>query len=155
MEGYFMKETIRKTIELLKEKVKGNLLEIQNNQKDIRSLLKEPVTSERSAQLEAKYASNKTLLAENNDFINVQLTLTNFLDKYNSSDIFEKTLVVAPILSTNEKECFELTINGQIPFNSEHPFYNNDSFFNKLLVHYQNIEDYESCSKLVRVKNQQ
>lgn len=150
-----MKDMIKKAIEVLKDKVKCNLLEIQSNQKEIRGLLKQPVTAERSALLEEKYASNKALLAENNDFINVQLTLTNFLDKYNNSDFFETALVSTPKRFTNEKECFELTINGQIPFNVQHPFYNDDKFFNKLLAYYQNIEDYESCSRLVKEKNQQ
>jgi hypothetical protein len=147
---------IKRTIEHLKEKIKNNLLEIQNNQKEIRSLLKQPVSAERSSELEGKYSINKILLAENNDFINVQLTLTNFLEKYNSSDIFEKeSTTSSPCNCTGEKDCFELTINGLLPFNTEHPFYNDDNFFHKLLSYYQEIEDYENCSKLVREKNQQ
>jgi len=150
-----MREIIKKTIEVLKEKVKSNLLIIQNNQKEIRNLLKQPVSAERSTQLEDKYGLNKVLLAENNDFINVQLTLTNFLEKYNNSDIFEKEMVTAPSTFSNEKECFEMTVNGQIPYNTQHPYYNDDNFFHKLLNYYQEIEDYESCSKLVKEKNQE
>ena len=150
-----MREMIKKAIEVLKEKIKSNLLDIQNNQKEIRDLLKQSVSSERSAQLDEKYASNKILLTENNDFINVQLTLTNFFEKYNNSGFFDKEPVTAPCQCTNEKECFEMTINGQIPYNSQHPYYNDDKFFKKLLNYYQNIEDYESCSKLVKEKNQQ
>lgn len=151
-----MREMIKRTIELLKDKVKSNLLEIQNNQKEIRSLLKQPVSAERSAELEEKYSINKILLAENNDFINVQLTLTNFLEKYNSSDIFEKDLNASqPCQCANENDCFELTINGVMPFNAQHPYFNDDNFFQKLLRYYQDIEDYENCSKLVKEKNQQ
>lgn len=151
-----MREMIKRTIELLKEKVKSNLLEIQNNQKEIRSLLKQPVSAERSAELEEKYSINKILLAENNDFINVQLTLTNFLEKYNTSDIFENEQSASqPCQCTNEKDCFELTINGVLPYNMQHPFFNDDNFFQKLLRYYQDIEDYENCSKLVKEKNQQ
>ncbi len=151
-----MREMIKRTIELLKEKVKSNLLEIQNNQKEIRNLLKQPVSAERSAELEEKYSLNKILLAENNDFINVQLTLTNFVEKYSSSDIFEnEQSASAPCGCTGEKDCFELTVNGVIPFDLQHPFFNDDNFFQKLLHYYQDIEDYEKCSKLVQEKSQQ
>ncbi|HEY4785252.1 MAG TPA: hypothetical protein VIH57_04355 [Bacteroidales bacterium] len=151
-----MREMIKKTIELLKEKVKSNLIEIQNNQREIRNLLKKPVSAERSAELEEKYSLNKILLAENNDFINVQLTLTNFLEKYNASDIFEnEQSSLSGYECTGEKDCFELTVNGVIPFDTHHPFFNDDNFFQKLLHYYQELEDYEKCSKLVKEKNQQ
>jgi hypothetical protein len=149
-----MREVMKKTIDVLKEKVKGNLLVIQNNQKEIRNLLKQPVSSERSIMLEEKYALNKILLSENNDFINVQLALTNFLEKYNNSDIFDKEMVAASSKYADEKECFELTVNGQLLYNTTHPYYNDDKFFQKLLHYYQDIEDYENCSKLVKEKNQ-
>jgi hypothetical protein len=82
-----MKTMIRKTIDMLREKVKKNLTQIQNNQKEIRELLKQQVSVIRTEQLEKKYAVNKSLLSENNDFINVQLTLTNFLEKYDESTL--------------------------------------------------------------------
>jgi hypothetical protein len=150
-----MKDVMKKTVDVLKEKVKSNLLVIQNNQKEIRSLLKQPVSSERSALLEEKYALNKILLAENNDFINIQLALTNFLEKYHNSEIFDKEMVTAHCKFSDEKECFELTVNGNLPYNTQHPYYNDDKFFQKLLHYYQDIEDYESCSKLVKEKNQE
>lgn len=139
---------------MLKEKVKSNLTEIQNNQKEIRSLLKQPASPERSLELEGKYGLNKVLLAENNDFINVQLTLSNFLDKYNNSEVLESELVTVPLQYRNENECFELTVNGRLIFNQSHPFYNDDNFYRKLLNYYQKVEDYEACSVLVKTKCQ-
>lgn len=149
-----MKNTIISTIAMLKEKVKSNLTEIQNNQKEIRSLLKQPASPERSLELEGKYGLNKVLLAENNDFINVQLTLSNFLDKYNNSEVLESELVTVPLQYRNENECFELTVNGRLIFNQSHPFYNDDNFYRKLLNYYQKVEDYEACSILVKTKCQ-
>lgn len=139
---------------MLKEKVKSNLTEIQNNQKEIRNLLKQSASSERSLELEEKYGLNKVLLAENNDFINVQLTLSNFLDKYNNSDVFENEMVTVPIHYRNENECFELTVNGRVIFDQNHPFYSDDNFYRKLLTYYQKVEDYEACSVLVKTKCQ-
>ena len=148
-----MKEMVKKTVDVLKEKVKSNLIEIQNNQKQIRELLKQPVSTDRSAQLEEKYATNKVLLAENNDFINVQLTLSNFMEKYNNTDIFEHGAVTTACNYTNENECFEMTINGMLDFNTQHPYYSDDSFFQKLMKHFQESENYEKCDKLVKEKN--
>jgi hypothetical protein len=151
-----MRDMIKKTIDILKEKVRANLLEIQNNQKEIRELLKQPVSAERSACLEEKYALNKVLLAENNDFINVQLTLTNFYEKYSNTDVFNiKEVVPVQLQFKNESECFELTVSGQIIYNQDHPYFTDDNFFQKLLHYYQDKEDYEKCSKLVQEKNQQ
>ena len=149
-----MKTNITQTIDSLKAKVRSNLMDIQNNQKIIRDLLKQSVSPERSSQLEEGYALNKVLLSENNDLINVQLTLSNFLDKYSNSDIFEMANVAAPSISISLKECFEKTINGELGFNSQHPFYNDDSFFQKLMTHYQQSEDYENCSRIMQEKSQ-
>jgi hypothetical protein len=150
-----MKEILKKTIEILKEKVKSNLFEIQNNQKEIRNLLNQPVSEERSSELEERYATNKILLTENNDFINVQLTLTNFYEKYNDSDVFRiKEMVSVPVQQMNMNECFEQTIDNKIAYNEDHPYYNDDKFFQKLIHYYEKLEDYERCSQLVKEKNQ-
>ena len=144
-----MKEMIQKTIEALKDKIRANLLEIQQNQKEIRNLLKQSVSEERSAQLEGHYALNKALLAENNDFINVQLTLTNFVEKYGHVEVFGTSVSVS---SNNENDSFEMIINGKVNYDENHPYFENEEFFQKLMDYYQQIEDYESCGKLVHYK---
>jgi hypothetical protein len=146
-----MKDKVQQTIESLKEKVRANLLDIQQNQKEIRELLKQPVSDERSKKLEERYALNRVLLAENNDFINVQLTLANFIEKYGNTNIFTEILSEDKII--DEEGCFEMTINGQIEYNFKHPYFKNELFFNRLLDYYQNIEDYEKCSKLVNTRH--
>lgn len=149
-----MKMMIRNTIEMLRERVKGNLTQIQNNQKEIRDLLKQQVSMKRTELLEEKYAVNKALLAENNDFINVQLTLTNFLEKYEDTTFLAegKNGITA---FKDADECFEHTVNGFIIYNYTHPFYSDVKFFNRLLAYYQQLEDYEKCSELVNTKKQQ
>lgn len=144
---------IRKTIDMLREKVKGNLAQIQNNQKEIRELLKQQVSISRTEQLEKKYAINKSLLAENNDFINVQLTLTNFLEKYEDTEFMGENNSTPSF--SNEEECFEHTINGLITYDLTHPYYSDEKFFNRLLKYYQQLENYEKCSELVNTKKQQ
>jgi hypothetical protein len=146
-----MKTNIIETIEVLKLKVRQNLIQIQTNQKEIRELLGTPASDERSTKMEELYASNKLLLAENSDFISVQLTLSNFIDKYSNTSVLEGEManVKAPL---SENECFEKTINGELTFNQEHPFYSDNTFFQKLMNHYQSMEDYETCSLLLKDK---
>ncbi len=144
---------IRKTIDMLREKVKQNLTQIQNNQKEIRELLKQQVSIQRTEELEKKYSVNKLLLTENNDFINVQLTLTNFLDKYEDT-VFLAEGNLIPYFK-NSDECFEHTVNGSLFYDPTHPYYSDVEFFNRLLDYYQHLEDYERCSQLVNTKKQQ
>lgn len=139
---------------MLREKVKENLAQIQNNQKEIREILKQPVSEQRTERLEKRYAINKSLLSENNDFINVQLTLTNFLEKYEDRRFMCDSSNVIPVFK-DEEECFEQTVNGLIMYDCNHPFYADDKFFGRLLQYYQHLENYEKCSELVNTKKQQ
>lgn len=142
---------MQKTIESLKERVRANLLEIQKNQREIRELLKQDVSPERTEKLEERYSVNRLLLAENNDFINVQLTLTNFIEKYGNTNIFEDKLLQNEVLTADE--CFNMTVSNKMDFDQSHPFYKDEAFFQKLLDHFQKVEDYEKCSNLVKARH--
>ena len=148
-----MRELIQKTISLLKLRVKSNLGLINQNQVKIKEILKEPNSSNRSTRFEQHYEINKSLLTENNDFINIQLTLINFLEKYKGSLIFNETPPVIEIKAIqDENELFNITVKGTIAFNEDHPLFNNKSFFLKLLKYYQDIEAYEKCQELMNLK---
>jgi hypothetical protein len=148
-----MRELIQKTISLLKQRVKNNLELINQNQVKIKEILQEPNSSNRSVKFEQRYEINKSLLAENNDFINIQLTLINFLEKYKDSLVLNDNLPVIEIKKIkDEGELFDLTIRGTLPYNEEHPLYNNKAFFMKLLKHYQDKEAYEKCQELINLR---
>jgi hypothetical protein len=151
---FLMKDMIQKTITFLKYRVKSNLELINQNQLRIKQILRQPTSEKRNEDFEKHYELNKSLLAENNDFINIQFTLINFLEKYKSSAILngkeEKTNVKAV---KNEKELFDLTINGEIDYDVDHPLFNDDSFFKKLLDYYKSTEEYEKCQELINLKS--
>ncbi len=151
---FHMKDLIQKTITVLKYKVKTNLELINQNQLIIKEILREPTSEKRNEAFEKHYEINKSLLAENNDFINIQLTLINFMEKYKSSPVFGEKKV-KPTFSTikNDKELFDLTINGKIAYDEDHPLYNDDSFFAKLLDYYKSNEEYEKCQELINLKS--
>lgn len=149
-----MRELLQKTIDLLKKRVKKNLKAINANQKIIKEILGQENTPERTVEFQKYYEANKRLLQENNDYINIQLTLINFLEKYKSTAVLEDEIPVVDIYSiTDEAEIFDLTIKGVVAFNENHPRFNDGSFIDKLIRHYEKMEAYEKCSELLEQKS--
>ena len=104
-----MRELLQKTIVELKKRVKKNLKAINANQKVIKDLLNQPNTKERAVEFEKYYSANKSLLQENNDYINIQLTLINFLEKYKSTAVLNEEIPVVDIYSiTDDNEILDL-----------------------------------------------
>jgi hypothetical protein len=148
-----MHELLQKTIEVLKKRVKNNLKAINTNQKAIKELLNRPNTSEKTIEFERYYGVNKTLLQENNDYINIQLTLINFMEKYKGTAVLDESMPVVDIYSiTDEVEVLDLTLKGVVSFNEKHPKYHDDNFIDKLILHYESLEQYEKCQELYNLK---
>lgn len=149
-----MRELFQKTIDQLKKRVKTNLKAINANQKVIKELLEQPQSAERELEFDKYYEANKKLLQENNDYINIQLTLINFLEKYKSTAVLDEDIPVVDLKSiTDETEMFDLTVKGVISFNEEHPHFNNGEFIDKMIRHYEKKEAYERCSELMELKS--
>jgi len=149
-----MKALLQRTIEILKKRVKENLDTINQNQSEIRQLLTQPLSAERTYYIEKHYDINKVLLNENNDFINLQVTLLNFMEKYKDFPIIEEDELpeLSPELYMDEHELFELTIQGKLAFNITHPKFEDEDFFQKLLTYYSALEAYEKCNTLLKTK---
>jgi hypothetical protein len=148
-----MRELFQKTIEVLKKRVKNNLKAINANQKVIKDLLNQSNTSYRAEEFDRYYNANKTLLQENNDYINIQLTLINFLEKYKGTAVLDDNLPVVDIYSiTDEVEVLDLTLRGVVAFNENHPKFHDPGFIDKLITHYESLEQYEKCQELSKLK---
>jgi hypothetical protein len=48
---------------------------------------------------------------------------------------------------------FRLTVKGEMAFNRDHPYFNDETFFDELLSYHTLREEYEICNNLVRLKN--
>jgi len=149
-----MKALLHRVVEILKRKVKENLDTINHNQAEIRQLLKQPLSAERTYHIEKHYDVNKVLIHENNDFINLQVTLMNFLEKYKDSPIMEEDEIpeLTPEIYLDDHELFELTIQGKLTFDLTHPRFEDAEFFDKLLRYYSATEAYEKCNALLKLK---
>ncbi|MFO7843223.1 MAG: hypothetical protein R6V16_05375 [Bacteroidales bacterium] len=161
-----MKDFLRQTIEVLKKRVHANLDIIHNNELMIRDILKEPVSSKRSEKLSIKYNANKKLLAENNESIKIQMSIIKFLDQFKENFKEDLSLVENSKKKTEKKneqnnksyevskeDFFELTTSGEVTFDKGHPYFNDQEFFDALLSHYTQEEDYEMCAALLKQKD--
>lgn len=149
-----MRTLLQNAVELLKKRVKENLDTINHNQAEIRQLLNQPLSPERTYYIDKHYDINKVLLSENNDFINLQLTILNFLDKYKDSPIMEDdgSMPQDDFSTADESTLFDMTIQGKLDFNLSHPRFSDESFFRKLLSYYAATEAYEKCESLMKLK---
>ena len=150
---------LRQTVEELKSRVQNNLDIINKNEKIVNELLEEPVSNERTQKLEEKYEENKKLLKENNDSIKIQLQLSKFIETYKNEleepeekqgDTIESPIETEAPLTKND--IFDLTINKELQFDENHPYFNDEEFFNELMDHFSSVEDYEMCSFLLENK---
>jgi hypothetical protein len=149
-----MRELVQKTIDILKHRVKSNLEVINSNQKIIKELLGKRNTTDNSTEFERYYNANKTMLQENNDYINIQLTLINFLEKYKGTAVLEDSLPIVDIYSiTDEHEILDLTLKGIVTFDENHPRFNDMDFIDRLISHYKHTEEYEKCQELYDLKS--
>jgi hypothetical protein len=153
-----MKEHLQQTIEFLRQHVLKNIELIKANEAHIKEVLDWPVTPERTKELNESYGFSKNLLSENNDFINLQVSIMNFVNKYKKVFETEQAVVVNAVnmaikqSQLSRDDYFRLTVDKDIEYNSAHPYYNDNDFFNQLLVHYQNSENYEMCALLIKIK---
>ena len=149
-----MKLLLERTIELLKMQVRENLRIIDENQSRIQEMIKKPVSEEERAEFEACYEENKKLLLENNDFVNLQLALIDFLEKHKTSsaltDEIQEDILAFPI---DENIIFDMTVSEELTFDNLHPLFGDDKFFDKLVRYYTSIEAYEKCSELYKVRD--
>lgn len=152
-----MKEQLQQLIDSMRKHVLKNLELIKANESHIREVLTWPLSSERTKELNDSYQVSRTLLSENNDFINLQVTVMNFLNKYKNV-IEEETVKINSV--NNEKnrqhlsreDYFNLTIANDIPFDAVHPYYYDKEFFNQLFSYYEQTENYEMCARILKQK---
>ncbi len=170
-----MEEQMKLMVDMIKERIKFNLQIIRKNEETIRSILSQPVSNERSKLLKVNFSINRKLLEENNDSLNIEIQLINFISKYREvlkhekkniqssgilnsetpsfdSESFQNDNNQEQLEENDESNLLNLTLTGETPFNSSHPKFNDKEFFETLLDAYKQKENYEICSYLLKVK---
>jgi hypothetical protein len=169
---------LRSTIETLRDEVTENLKIIRSNEKIVRQILNQGLQNQEAEQMNALYEINRNLLNKNKEAINIQLKMINFLNTYRvnvplnqsfnnndnqtfSSRGIEEQIIIPPGVSKTdldaigvseitEEDYFNLTIEGKIVYNKNHPYFENDEFYKRLMNYYKTSENYEMCAKILR-----
>ena len=141
-----MVENLKNTVEMLKQRIKFNLNLIHEIELEIKEILKEPVSKERSEKLDRRFNINKQIIKENNEAIKLQKSIIEFLKSYHDElSQFPETIEVENPKKTNalskkielkREDYFELTVNKDIEYDNQHPYFKD-----------------ESCAKLVSLKD--
>ncbi|MBN1158075.1 MAG: hypothetical protein JXA61_01730 [Bacteroidales bacterium] len=152
-----MRQFIERTIELLKIHVKENLYQIDKNQIKLKELIEQGNSAEQKKDYELLFKEIMKLQDENNEFIQQQLTLISFLEDNKESgspnDDDESIFDLELELPTEENVIFDMTIQGELPFDQYHPMFSDEKFFGKLMGYYISNEAYERCSELMESRN--
>ncbi|NBC82797.1 MAG: hypothetical protein GVY19_05390 [Bacteroidetes bacterium] len=149
-----MEKNIRKLIDLIKDRVKANLQEINSNQDAISRIMAKhsEAAAGQSGQNEFndRFNKNKELLDINDDLIKLQLHLVKFAEKYKDKEFLSHIKIKRLFLEDeySKDEVFDLTVDEIIPFDEKHPFFKDDEFYNDLITYYVNREKYEICEGL-------
>jgi len=149
-----MKLLLERTIELLKKQVRENLRLIDENHSRIMEMLNKALSEEEKEEFKACYTENKRLLIENNDFVNLQLMLIDFMEKHKSSNVlYDELQEEMPEFPIDESIIFDMTVSEELPFDNLHPFFGDDKFFDKLIGYFTSIEAYEKCGELFKARD--
>ena len=87
-----MKKIMNNLLEALRERVVQNLSIIRQNEVEIKKILKEPLSAQRSYNLNNRYELSKKVLKENQENLDIQHKITAFINKHNDSPEFANHL---------------------------------------------------------------
>jgi DNA-binding GntR family transcriptional regulator len=132
---------------------------IKENEGHIKEVLNWPLSVERTSELNESYKYSKTLLSENNDYINLQVAIMNFLNKHKTKIEAVQSAVrvnastqVLHGQNLSRDDYFRLTIENDIVFDNRHPYFNDENFYAELFSYFEKSENYEMCAELVKLK---
>ncbi len=158
-----MVENLKSTVEVLKQRVKFNLNLIRDIELEIKEILKEPVSKERSEKLDRRFYINKQIIKENNRAIKLQKSILEYLESYHDElSQFPETIEVEnpkesialrKKIELKREDYFELTVNKDIEYDNHHPYFKDESFAKDLMSYFIEVEDYEMCAKLISLKD--
>lgn len=87
-----MKTILNNLLELLRGRVMKNIAIIRVNEQEIRSILKEPLSNQRTHNLNNRYALSKQILAENKENLEIQNKIVAFINNYKDNPEFTEHL---------------------------------------------------------------
>lgn len=87
-----MKNIMTQLLDALRSRVQQNLNIIHTNENEIRQVLTEPLSNDRSQKLSTRFALSKKILQENKDNLQIQNMIVNFLSKHDQVPNFSEEI---------------------------------------------------------------
>ncbi len=87
-----MKTILNNLLELLRERVMKNIAIIRVNEQEIRNILKEPLSNQRTHNLNNRYALSKQILAENKENLEIQNKIVAYINNFKDNPEFTEHL---------------------------------------------------------------
>ena len=143
-----LKLVFRQILDLMKTKVVTNLEELKTYEIEVRDILNHRIGFEKENEIKSKQQLSRLLLAENNDYLELQLKIVNLVNKYYSSEFMNNSLEELVTIGAKKAGYYTETINGRILFNEHHPYFFDSCFIDNLIEHYLTKENYEECERL-------
>jgi len=100
-----MEEQMKLMVNMLKERIKHNLQIIKKNEEEIRSILSQPVSNNRSELLKDRFDTNRVLLEENHDSLAIELQMINYMIKFQSVLKQQPNRIQSSNFLRNKKPC--------------------------------------------------
>jgi hypothetical protein len=149
-----MFELMKQAIEVLKHKVVLNLDEIRKNELEYRKYLSQGNKIQESDQMLKILEKNKNLLNENFDLINLHISLLKFIEKHEAKQVLSGNNDLENFESEMPEivDVFDMTVSGEMDFTPKHPLFWDETFFGKLMKYFEESEQFEKCSMVIKAK---
>jgi len=140
---------VSKAIKINKQELERISVRLAGNNRSIKLLI------QTNANIESNIESNIEIkdLLKFNRFL-FQKQREKQAQKQNLEDAFKSLLLSEAdqehewIEMEKRMECFRMTVNKSIPFNGNHPYFDDQSFKLELIAEFESREDFEACSEL-------
>jgi len=148
-----MESLINELLERINHNMQDCLAKIKMNQSGINKYVtkkREGGNPEESNVFDVKFGDNAALIRRYGDLIILREQLRSYINKNSGFQSAHEIKTTQLNLKQNHSydEMFEMTINGKVSYDKNHPYYNEKLFVDRLMQYYIKTERYEKCIEL-------
>jgi uncharacterized protein YigA (DUF484 family) len=146
-----MLEMMKLAISMLKERVAQNLDTIKQNERMFQKMMSVSGDNQNSGEMSQLLECNEALLAENFDFINLQLSMLKFIENHQGHENIVDADVDKAALDTLGQtiDILGFTANGKIAFDLKHPLLYDEYFWGRLVQHFYMEDNDDKVSNVL------
>lgn len=134
-------DDLKKALDFVTSKIKGNVAIIKDNCAKMKERNVQAQNGLNIADSVDYFSLNNDLLQENRDLLKIQAEISGYIVKYGNNTESEYL---------SDEDIFKKTIQGELELDENHPLIGDTDFMQKLLLFYQESEQYEKCNVIVK-----